>query len=211
MQTTNQLENTSSVTEVNAWFSADWNISRLRRHLTRYAVMYLPLHVINDIVQETYVHAVEHADGFRHHCELKTWIYQIARNLTLDTIDYFRHGHEIPFSQLPKQYLRTKYQHDENYPYGLKLNGHRIESVRDPAASAEEYLETKIVTLHLLNRINLLTPRQMQFAWHILLSDGSTYEQIAKRFGVATGTVKATVHAIRERVKPTLEGMLRTA
>ncbi len=42
------------------------------------------LHTAEDLTQETFIKVFRHLDTFQFHSSIQTWVYQIARNTTLD-------------------------------------------------------------------------------------------------------------------------------
>lgn len=62
-------------------------LTLLRSDLTRFAFLILrDVHTAEDIVQETMLIAIEKQDGFKNKSSLKTWLFAILRNKSLDKL-----------------------------------------------------------------------------------------------------------------------------
>jgi RNA polymerase sigma-70 factor (ECF subfamily) len=62
-------------------------LAALRPDMTRFAYLLLrDAHAVEDVVQATMLTAIEKQDGFKNNSSLKTWIFTILRNKTIDIL-----------------------------------------------------------------------------------------------------------------------------
>lgn len=74
-------------------------LAALRPDMTRFAYLLLrDAHAVEDIVQETMLTAIEKQDGFKNKSSLKTWLFVILRNKTIDALR--RGKREVTISDL---------------------------------------------------------------------------------------------------------------
>lgn len=74
-------------------------LALLRPDLTRFAFILLrDANTVDDIVQETILTAIEKQDGFKNNSSLKTWLFVILRNKTIDALR--RGKREVTISDL---------------------------------------------------------------------------------------------------------------
>lgn len=62
-------------------------LAALRPDMTKFAYLILrDAHAVEDVVQATFLTALEKQDGFKNNSSLKTWLFSILRNKTIDTL-----------------------------------------------------------------------------------------------------------------------------
>ncbi|MFA7351602.1 MAG: sigma-70 family RNA polymerase sigma factor [Methylotenera sp.] len=62
-------------------------LNALRPDMTRFAYLLLrDQHAVEDVIQETMLTAIEKQDGFKNKSSLKTWLFSILRNKTIDAL-----------------------------------------------------------------------------------------------------------------------------
>lgn len=143
-----------------------------------------------EIAQDTFIHAQRGIASFRGECALSTWLYRIATNLAMNRNWYWwrrKRGSSVsldaPVSEDEPSLAETLADCAEA-PYAEASHREMLEAL--PALMAKlppKYAEV----LNLRNRDNL------------------SYEEIARKLGTNTGTVKSRISRAREILRRGLE------
>ena len=136
-------------------------------------------HTAEDIFQETFVRVIRTVADFRPDASLTTWIYTIARNLSLDHLKARRRHREVPLDA----------------PSGE--NEGRVLSFRDALRSAGAGPETRAESTEEEERVtralSQLSPQKREALAMRLYAD-LPYADIARIVGAPVGTIKFRVH-----------------
>ncbi|MCS6895681.1 MAG: sigma-70 family RNA polymerase sigma factor [Bacteroidia bacterium] len=127
-----------------------------------------------DIVQETFLKAWENCHTFRGEAQFSSWLYTIARRLTLRTVRKRSIWRWIPW----------RWEAVET-----------IESAMEPSEMSAESIET-----NLRAALKRLSPIQ-QAVWQAVWEENLPYKKVAQRLGIRENTVKAHIHQIRQRLR----------
>ena len=130
-----------------------------------------------DILQETFLRALERYADFRAEARVSTWLYRIARNLALNYLKKEKRGKKAAFG--PTDLIKNK----------------------DVAAEVEQ----KEISRKLRDAIGRLSPSHREVLLLKLQGDLS-YREIARITGSRIGTVRSRIHyaisALREILHP---------
>jgi RNA polymerase sigma-70 factor (ECF subfamily) len=130
-----------------------------------------------DLAQEVFLRAFRSIRRFRRQSKFSTWLYQIARNLSLNRIRYLRRRRTSDLQSVPMENeasLAVVFENGEiDSPEGAVLEQER-----------RRHLSEAIVSL------------DVSYREVILLRDveGLSYGEISETLGTAVGTVKSRLH-----------------
>ncbi|MGO5113752.1 sigma-70 family RNA polymerase sigma factor [Candidatus Avoscillospira sp. LCP25S3_F1] len=135
-----------------------------------------------DVVQETYLSAMQNIQKLQHPEALMSWLYQIAAHQCHRL--YHKEG----------KYVLTNQEDDSGTPY--------FESLPDPDEAilphvATEQADTRRLMLDLVERL----PEQQRECVLLFYFSGCTVEQIAEIQDCSTGTVKSRLNYARKKLK----------
>lgn len=135
-----------------------------------------------DVVQETYLSAMQNIQKLQHPEALMSWLYQIAAHQCHRL--YHKEG----------KYVLTHQEDDSGTPY--------FESLPDPDEAilphvATEQADTRRLMLDLVERL----PEQQRECVLLFYFSGCTVEQIAEIQDCSTGTVKSRLNYARKKLK----------
>lgn len=135
---------------------------------------------VDDIVQECWVRALDGRTGFRNVGSFESWLFSICRNLCLESL------------RKRQAERRCVAQYGRALGDGTVLVAHDVADVdalerEDRLRELRAWLEEQFVTL---------SARQRRIAESRWLRHRATAD-VANELGVATGTVKATLHQVR--------------
>ena len=138
-----------------------------------------------DLEQEVFVKVWKNQDKYEERGNFKTWINTIAKNLS-------------------KDYLKSP---DRKVQQNSTADEEVINSIRDNKVTPESVLISKIRQKRIIKAIDSLKPK---FKEVIMLSEieGYTYEQIAEKLQVPTGTVKSRIYNAKKELAQQLEDLL---
>ncbi len=140
-----------------------------------------------DLTQATFLNAYKGLDDFRHNASLKTWLFQIARNVWRSRfrVQSFQknQGDIVPFDQ------GTEKASPLDHP-----------DYRDPLA----VLITKQESLYLRRAITQL-PDQMRLCLYLYHYHEMKYREIADTMQLEINTVKSHLHQGRLKLKQLLD------
>lgn len=134
-----------------------------------------------DIVSDCYIRAV---GGFRSYnptsCHINTWLYRIARNLA---VDYLRKD--------------SKYDRKESHVLDGKSGNEVMFGIDIETVKKSEAFDRHEI---LRNLIGELDDTRQQIV-RLKFWEGLEYHEIAEKMELPIGTVKGTMHRIKERLK----------
>lgn len=163
-------------------------VERLEKPLVNFILRFVgERHVAEDLFQETFVRVVKTLGEFRPEASLSTWVFTIARNLSLDWLKAKRRHRETPLdAAASSDEGRIFYFKDV-----LRSRG------KGPALQAEQSEDERRVSAALAR----LAPLKRE-ALVLRTYAGVSYAEIARIQGSPVGTVKFRVHeAIRDLTK----------
>ena len=167
-------------------------VERLEKPLINFILRFVnERHVAEDIFQDTFVRVVRTLGEFRPEASLSTWIYTIARNLSLDFLKAKRRHKETPLdSAASEEGGKVIYFKDV-----LRSGG------AEPEGRAEATEEERRVASALRD----LTPAKRE-ALVLRMYAGLPYSEIAKIVRSPVGTVKFRIHEALQDLSRKLGG-----
>ena len=128
-----------------------------------------------DVVQEIFMKILKKAGSFRHEGTFKAWMFNIARNATLDNLRKTkRHGSTTPL---------------DSYAESLLVD-HR---------SAEQVAADK-QTFGLLEKAMAMLPAHLQEIIWLGRFEFNTFEELAQALGCKTGTARVRMHRAMQKL-----------
>jgi RNA polymerase sigma-70 factor (ECF subfamily) len=163
-------------------------VERLEKPLVNFILRFVgERHAAEDLFQETFVRVVRNLGEFRPDATLSTWIYTIARNLSLDWLKSKRRHRELPLDAASKEEGGKLISFKEMLRSGLAEPRARAESGED-----EERLVAALAEL----------PPAKREALALRVYAGLPYAEVAKIVKAPVGTVKFRIHeAIQDLAK----------
>jgi RNA polymerase sigma-70 factor, ECF subfamily len=143
-----------------------------------------------ELTQDVFIKLYRNLKRFRGESRFNTWLFQIARNLTLNKLKYLKRRHYFTSQSLDRPPAAT-----ENLP------GRELQSPEKDTARLYEDFELQTL---IRRAIDALSPENKTL---ILLRDmeGLSYAEVAEITGLNEGTVKSRLHRARMELKKTLE------
>ncbi len=163
-------------------------VERLEKPLVNFILRFVgERHVAEDLFQETFVRVVKTLGSFRPEASLSTWIFTIARNLSLDWLKAKRRHREMALDAVTSEEKgRVIYFKDV-----------MRSSSSSPDARAESTEDERRVTAALAQ----LSPIKRE-ALVLRIYAGLQYSEIARIQNAPVGTVKFRIHeAVRDLTK----------
>jgi len=163
-------------------------VERLEKPLVNFILRFVgERHVAEDLFQETFVRVVKTLGSFRPEASLSTWIFTIARNLSLDWLKAKRRHREMALDAVTSEEKgRVIYFKDV-----------MRSSSASPGDRAESTEEERRVTAALAQ----LSPIKRE-ALVLRIYAGLQYSEIARIQNAPVGTVKFRIHeAVRDLSK----------
>lgn len=148
---------------------------------------------VEDCVQEVFLKAFRGLQGFRGEASLKTWLYRIATNTSLNYLEKAKR-------QQPVASLDAEPQANGVTPLA--------ETLASPDRGPEERLALRELEEAIQDALGKLAP---EFRTALVLRDveGLSYEEVASATGAALGTVKSRIARARAQavrwLKPYLQ------
>lgn len=155
------------------------------------------MHLLHDadeaeeLTQEVFIKVCANLRRFRGDAKFSTWLFQIAKNLSLNRIKYLRRRRRHSHTSLDE----PRPGEDEG---GLDLPA----DGKDAAAQAEDR------ELGALLREKIAALSEEVRRPFVMRADGMRYDEIAREMKVAEGTVKSRIHRARSELKRALENYL---
>ena len=155
-------------------------VERLEKPLVNFIYRFVgEPHAAEDIFQETFVRVVRTLGDFRPQASLTTWIYTIARNLSLDYLKARRRHREMPLDAAASEVKGKVLYFKEMLRSGAA----------EPAARAEATEDERRVVRALAE----LSPAKRE-ALVLRIYAGLSYAEIARVVKAPLGTVKFRIH-----------------
>lgn len=159
-------------------------VERLEKPLLSFILRFVgERHVAEDLFQETFVRVVRTLSEFRPEASLTTWIYTIARNLSLDWLKAKRRHRETPLDAPTPDEGGKVISFREVLASRIAEPGERAEGIED---------ERRVVAA-----LATLTPAKRE-ALVLRVYAGLPYAEIAKIVKSPVGTVKFRIHEALE-------------
>jgi RNA polymerase sigma-70 factor (ECF subfamily) len=142
-----------------------------------------------NISQEVFISVFRNINKFREESSLKTWLFKIARNYTINKLKYLTVRKSGKHSSI--EYLKEKYP---NYDIPIsenpftKLKRKEAIDLLNLALSNLKEKDREIITLRDLNELN--------------------YDEISEILNLSLGTVKSRLFRAREKLKISYEDIL---
>ena len=134
-------------------------------------------HLVDDVVQDTFVRAFASIDGFRGESSLRTWLFTIARRLVLDQRRAERRrGEQV---QVRDDDVRTDFD-----PLDTVVADETERRMRDA--------------------VTRLTPTQRE-VFVLRMSEGMSYKEIADSVGTTEGAARVHYHNAMRAIKEFLD------
>lgn len=133
-----------------------------------------------DAAQETFVRVFRNFDQFKGECPFAVWVYRIATNEALRTLDKRRAGH-----------------------LSLDDPDASVDSLM-----ADEYVDYGDLEAVKLQKALLALPTKQQLAFNLRYYDGLEYEEIAQITGSTAVNVKANYHIAKEKIIKYMNSMV---
>ncbi|RPH52496.1 MAG: sigma-70 family RNA polymerase sigma factor [Planctomycetota bacterium] len=163
-------------------------VERLEKPLVNFILRFVgERHVAEDLFQETFVRVVKTLGSFRPEASLSTWIFTIARNLSLDWLKAKRRHREMALDAVTSEEKgRVIYFKDV---------------MRSSSASPDDRAESTEDERRVTAALARLSPIKRE-ALVLRIYAGLQYSEIARIQGAPVGTVKFRIHeAVRDLTK----------
>jgi RNA polymerase sigma-70 factor (ECF subfamily) len=144
-----------------------------------------------DVLQDTFLKAFEHLDGFREDSRFYTWIVRIAVNEALMKLRKARSSKEVPFEETE----------DDN-------GGVLVRDYADWKPNPEQTLERKEMEQILQTAISALPP-SFRTVFFLRDAEGFSTEETAQLLDLSVGAVKARLFRARLRLREELSKVLK--
>ena len=170
----------------------------LRSNMMRFASLLLrDKHVVEDVVQETMLAAIEHQHGFKNQSSMKTWVFSILRNKAIDVLR--RRGRELCMTDFA---LETDDHLDEAL---FNQAGHWEQSARptgwcDPEQSLEQ-TQFWVVLETCLQRL----PEQTASVFILREFLGLEVNEICKKMCISSSNCWTILHRARSSLRLCLD------
>ena len=128
-----------------------------------------------DVVQDTFVKALNHLSDCREGANFKAWLFRICRNLCFDELRNVRRRTTVPMSDLDL-----------------------VETIEDPRAESGDLPLTLRAALEQV-------PTEMREAFLLKHDAGYTYDEIAEMTETSPSAIKMRVHRAREALRSFLQ------
>jgi RNA polymerase sigma-70 factor, ECF subfamily len=163
-------------------------VERLEKPLVNFILRFVgEPHVAEDLFQETFVRVVKTLGSFRPEASLSTWIFTIARNLSLDWLKAKRRHREMALDAATSEEKgRVIYFKDV---------------MRSSSASPDDRAESTEDERRVTAALAQLSPLKRE-ALVLRIYAGLQYSEIARIQNAPVGTVKFRIHeAVRDLTK----------
>ncbi len=167
-------------------------VSRVERPLINFILRYVgDPHLAEDIFQETFVRVVRTLGSFRPEATLATWIFTIARNLSLDSLKAKRRHREV---SMDASSADSK---------GQVIDFREI--LRSTLPGSDTRASTAEEQERMLAAIAQLGPAKRE-ALSMRMFAGLSYEEIAQIVDAPVGTIKFRVHEAMQELTRKIAG-----
>jgi RNA polymerase sigma-70 factor, ECF subfamily len=163
-------------------------VERLEKPLVNFILRFVgERHVAEDLFQETFVRVVKTLGSFRPEASLSTWIFTIARNLSLDWLKAKRRHREMALDAATSEEKGRVIYFKDVMRSSSASPDHRAESTED-----ERRVTAALAQLSPIKREALV----------LRIYAGLQYSEIARIQNAPVGTVKFRIHeAVRDLSK----------
>jgi len=146
--------------------------------------------VAEDLTQDTFLRVVQNASEFKHEARFSTWIYTIARNLSIDQLRKLAHRRHPSLDQ-------SRPSTEDSRPLG--------DSIADPKprASVERTAISSEVGSRIVAAVDAL-PEEQREVFLLREIANLPFKEIAEITGVGENTVKSRMRYALERLKEAL-------
>ncbi len=152
-----------------------------------------------EVVQETFLSAFEHLDGFRGEARFSTWIFRVASNHALMKLRKKRPEAVGDLADLEPSMARARARSEGTSPFdALTLWARRP----DEAAAAHEVQEALHDALAAL-------PEEERALLLLRSLDDASHDELARTFGTTVSAVKSRLHRTRLLLRTLLDERLR--
>jgi len=143
-----------------------------------------------DAVQEAFIKAYKNLRDFRGECKFRTWLLRIVANTCFDI--------------RRKKKRQPKLQFDDDLSEGsVEASERSRASGESPVDAAQRReLETKLA-----ESLEKLSPKHRE-VFMLFISEGMSYEEIAKDLGISPGTVMSRLFYARQKLRSALKSFL---
>ena len=131
-----------------------------------------------DLTQETFLHAFQHLEQFRHASQFSTWLWRIAHNLSI-------------------QYLRKHKIQEQEFKEEIHLPS-SVEIARKEALQEDAGREEKKAFLR--EHLEQLSPKHREIV-ELYVFQGLSQKEIAAKLHISYGTVRSRLHYIRKALQ----------
>lgn len=147
-----------------------------------------------DVVQESFVKAYRHLDGFQGNASFYTWLYRIVTNMAIDSLRRRRKAAETAYDDRRGQAEELPGDEADLLPSRLGVNPQREMARQELIEQVNRALET----LSPNHRTILLLREQ----------EGLSYEEMAQVMKCSKGTIMSRLHHARKNLQRALEAYL---
>ena len=155
-------------------------VERVEKPLVNFILRFVgERHVAEDLFQETFVRVVKTLGSFRPEASLSTWIFTIARNLSLDWLKAKRRHREMPLDGVTSE--------EKGKVIYFK------DVIRSGAAAPEDRAEMTEDERRVTAALSKLSPIKRE-ALVLRMYAGLQYSEIARIQDAPVGTVKFRIH-----------------
>jgi len=153
-----------------------------------------------EIVQETFIRALQNIHKFKTSGSLSAWLYAITHNLCVDALRLKYKNGEFQSTSIDS--LPTQQNHDQSRRNRYVFN-QIVDRLPDPSEQAELKEQMKMIA----NSLSRISEKQRIV---VVLHDvkGFSYEDIALLIGTSVGTVRSRLHYGRIKLRKILRPYL---
>lgn len=139
-----------------------------------------------ELVQEVFLRVVKNADSFRAEARFTTWIFTIARNLSVDSLRRQKHRNTVPL--------------DAPLRAGQSDGATMLDMVKDDQPGADRRAQDRRFSTALQGALDALPPEQREvFLMREL--EGLKFREIAAVVGVPENTIKSRMRYALEALR----------
>jgi RNA polymerase sigma-70 factor (ECF subfamily) len=141
-----------------------------------------------DAVQEGFIKALQHLQGFQHRSTFKTWLLRVVSNASLDL------GRQRGRREAQSLEMLGKGEHDGQEPL----------TVEDPALGLHRRDLRKLIDLALAQ-----LPEAQRHTFVLHAEAELSYREVAETLGISIGTVMSRLYYARQKLRVHLEPWMK--